>query len=144
MKGINFLMIFSKARVRDNFQEQFCRRVIIKSFDPVPIIRELGANSAVQENRNLGEGRRRVAEGRVMNLKILIAHRIQTVSERSEKSGRSPLRDTTINQQEICRVGEGMNDLLVKPKGLNTFKSRHRPDKTFIVNLKLNTESVGE
>ena len=34
------------------------------------VVRELGANSAVQENRNLGEGRRRVTEGRIMNLKI--------------------------------------------------------------------------
>ena len=87
MKGINLLVIFSKARVRNNFKEQFYLGVIVKSFDPVPVIRELGANSAVQENRNLGEGRRRVAEGRVMNLKILIAHRIQTVSEHREKSG---------------------------------------------------------
>ena len=102
MKCIDHFVIFSNARVRNNFKDRFCLGVMVKSFGPVPVVRELGANSAVQENINLGEGRRRVAEGRIMNLKILIAHRIQTVSEGSEKSGSSPLRDTTINQQKIA------------------------------------------
>ena len=74
MKCNKLVIVFSNTRVGNNFNMQFCFRVIIKSFDPVHVVRELGANSAVQDSRDLGEGRGRVAEGWVVNLKILIAN----------------------------------------------------------------------
>ena len=49
VQRVNVRHFFGKAGVSDNLEEQLGLGVILKGFDPMAIVRQLGSNRAVQQ-----------------------------------------------------------------------------------------------
>ena len=79
-----------------------------------------------------------------MKLEACITWGIKMVSKRKEECKRGVLRYTAIHEREMCRMGERVSNLLVKPKGPDKLEGRHKPYETVGIHLKLNAKSVGK
>ena len=49
VQRVDVLNVFGKAGVRDNPEEQLGLGVVLKGLNPMPIVRQLGTNCAIQE-----------------------------------------------------------------------------------------------